>query len=564
MLLSKLIEYLRNLFFGKTNNRNDSTIYINGNILTMCDQYPVVSSILIENEQIKAVGDSSITLSMKKPHTKIIDLCGKTMLPGFIDPHSHPDLAAFMYNFIDLSGYRFSKNNEIWDCLSSSIKKYKKNEWIIGKGLDPFLVTDLIIPTIEELDRIAPNNPLVLISHTMHTYWVNSAAFKKSGITKYTPNPTNLSYYDRDSDGNLTGLIVEHDAFEPIRKQVVKQFSSIDFIENTDQIMKHYLKNGITTIATAGLDIHNKYLLQIYKYFASPDKNIVFQLLEFFRIIPTKKKAYPRHFVYLDSRSNIENVPISDPVDNYFDIIGIKLWYDGSPYAGTMITQTHPPISQSHLKQHNDAYDKVYNNIKKYHDKCQLLIHVQGDQAIRKTLDIFEQIMPSGSKYHHRLEHCLMLEPKLVTMMKKLNVTPSFHINHIYYYAEALEQLLGFNTSHNVLPIRTISKSIPFSLHADYPMFDCSPLSLVATAVNRTSQKGTIINRTESISVTEALKSVTIMAAWHLNMEKKIGSIEPGKLADLIIVDQNPLIVNDIPELRKINIISTIINGVMN
>jgi hypothetical protein len=141
-------------------------------------------------------------------------------------------------------------------------------------------------------------------------------------------------------------------------------------------------------------------------------------------------------------------------------------------------------------------------------------------------------------------------------------MTPSFHINHLYYYGKALrDDILGAERTARMLPVnRSRTEGLYYSLHADAPMYPEEPLSLLQTAVTRKTREGDIIGPDEAVSVMEGLKALTIYAAWQLKMEKKLGSIEPGKYADLIILDRNPLKVNP-DSLRDIRVLNTFVNG---
>lgn len=146
--------------------------------------------------------------------------------------------------------------------------------------------------------------------------------------------------------------------------------------------------------------------------------------------------------------------------------------------------------------------------------------------------------------------------------MKQVNLSPSLHINHIYYYGLALQDsILGKERTAKILPLRSITDtSLAFSLHADQPMFESEPFSLMATTIQRQTREGFVINPDETIDRLTALKSLTTMAAWQIGMEDKLGSIREGKYADLILLDDNPLSI-PIEKLRNIRVLKTLIHG---
>jgi hypothetical protein len=162
----------------------------------------------------------------------------------------------------------------------------------------------------------------------------------------------------------------------------------------------------------------------------------------------------------------------------------------------------------------------------------------------------------------HRLEHGVLLPPELLGKMKRLGITPSFHINHLYYYGEALKNdILGPARTEKMLPVGDAKKhGMHISLHADAPMYAEDPFSMLQTAVTRETRQGTVIGAKQAISVMDGLRALTIDSAWQLGMETKIGSIDPGKYADLVVLDRNPLKA-DPRSLRGIRVMKTYVAG---
>ena len=284
------------------------------------------------------------------------------------------------------------------------------------------------------------------------------------------------------------------------------------------------------------------------------------------------RKPTVRNFVFV--RDDADHLlPFSpDNGDDFFKMTGVKFWYDGSPYTGSMYLnepfksssvnqrKIHVPSGHSGVSLWNK--NEIANRIQQYDSAgWQVAIHTQGDRAISETLDAFEKYgIPKNSR--HRLEHCLLPSKKDILRMSKLGVSPSFHINHLWYYGEALEDhIIGRERTDKILPLKAAeNNSLIFSLHADQPMFESDPLSLLHTAVNRKTRDGKIIGKPNKISVEQGLKSLTIYAAWQIKMENKIGSIKPGKYADFVIIDQNPMMV-DPDKIKDIHVLQTIVNG---
>lgn len=550
------------------------TVYYNGTVLTMDDSRPQAGAVYVKNGRIAAVGDEDSVMAMKTSSTVLVDLGGKTLMPGFIDPHSHVDMSAYLYDMIDLSGFVHSTNREVWEYLESRVGEYGKGAWILCKGLDPILVPDLEMPDLAYLDRIAPENPLVILTQTLHSYWANTAAFKASGIDSSTPDPSGASYYGRDGQGAFTGLVVEQQAFSPIREAMLKATPAKRMLGNFNDTMKEYARKGNTTVVSAGLASDKKILLRLQEHLSSGKPEFLNQILTLAGVFP-KRSALPRHFLYM--RHEMKNLMPArlENGDDFFRIIGIKIWYDGSPYTGSMyleepyldsnLSRGELHIKPGHRGESLMDKDRLEDLIDTYsRKKWQISIHAQGDKANADVLDAFEKVGRRVDivSLRHRIEHGLLVDKNRFAAMKALNISPSFHVNHIYYYGEALrDSILGVERAEAVLPVKAaVDAGLPFTLHADQPMFESDPFSLIQTAVTRRTRLGSVLGEDQAITVGEALKALTITAAWQIGLEEKLGSITEGKYADLVILDGNPL---ETPpdRLREIKVLKTIVNG---
>lgn len=558
--------------FSDYNHDND-IIYYGGDILTMNDAQPTVEAIYVKNGKIVATGSKDDILSQKNSRTRVIDLQGKTLMPSFFDAHGHYDLAAVFYSMTDVSGVTYRSSKEVWDRIDAAVKKAKVGDWVYIYGFDPILTEEVKTPTLPQLDSMAPNNPLVIITKALHVFYVNSKAFSALGITENTPNPSEASYYERDDKGKLTGAIVEQEALEPLRQQIQKDVMA-DFVKNTEAIMTDYAKMGVTSIVNMGLAANKKTIFSLYEHLAASKSKPLFQLLAFIGKLP-KRKPNPRMFIYL-RKENFDLLPEKeDNTDDFYKIIGIKMWYDGSPYSGSMYL--HQPYIQSdftvngiNLSPNHTSHsllkkDELQDWIEKTQAKgYPVAIHAQGDIANDEVIDVFKRIHTNGAinPYRHRIEHCMLLPKERLADMKTMTIMPSFHINHVLFYGDFLyKEILGEERANRIFPIQsTVNAGLPYSLHADMPQFIPNPLVLASTSVNRRTEKGTIFNERERVSVLDALKSITIHAAWQLHMEDKLGSIENGKYADLVILDKNPLRIAP-EDLGSVQVLETFVAG---
>lgn len=551
------------------------TVYINANIITLNEKQPKATAMLVVDGKIKSIGQDELIETSKFDHVETVDLKGATIMPGFIDVHTHFALSMFFSDLHDLSGFKHQNNKEVWAHFEELAKNTAPNEWIICKGMDPILVNDLTLPTLKYLDEIAPDNPVVIFSQSLHSYWVNTKAFEKAGITTDTKGPSKESYYEKDTDGNFTGLIVEQEAFQPFIELLKEEVLTPQVLsEVSGKVMREYAKNGNTTIVSTGLTINDSKPLILLKYLSDEHPSLLGGFLEKIGQFPVRKPT-PRHFMYL--RHDMADLlpEKKDSQNDFYNFIGIKHWYDGSPYVGSMymdsayldteLTSQTIGIPKGSSGKALINKDDLKKFITHYHENgWQIAFHTQGDAAIKEVVTAFEELETTlnYSKSRHRLEHCLMLPSAEIPRIKKLNLSPSFHINHLYYYGDALKSdMLGEARTATILPINSVIQSgITATLHADQPMFESKPFRLIQTAVERKTKTGVEIGNDEKLELIDAIKALTVHAAWQINMEDKLGSLEEGKYADFLILNKDPFKVAT-EELHQIECVETFIHG---
>ena len=566
------------VFLFLENNNNDFSegadiLFHNGPIITMEKDQPNAEAVYIENGIIKLVGDYDLLRKNIKKTTIVVDLKGQSLLPGFIDSHTHPALSAFLHNMVDLSGFIHKTEEDLWNHFADKVSDYNPGDWILCKGFDQILVPDLIPPHISFLDSIAPNNPVLIISQSLHSYWANSHAFHAAGINRTTPDPEKSSYYERETNGNFTGYIAEQAAFEPFKKEILSSLGIKRLKENSLMVLKDYAKNGYTSITSMGITTSDKKVIQLYKHISSKTSTITNRILSLLDILP-KRENTVRNFIFLRYDAAHLFPTSSANGDDFFKIMGVKLWYDGSPYTGSMYLEApyldnHFTNNVLHIPSGHTGIPLLTKNqlssyIMKYQSEgWQVAIHAQGDIAIRDIMNVFDNIgLPSENDFRHRIEHCILIDNESIEKMSKMNIHPSFHINHLYYYGDALEkQIIGASRADQMLPLKSAAENdLRFTLHADQPMFPSKPFSLLHTAVNRKTKDGKTLGKQNLITVYQGLEALTINAAWQIKMDEKIGSIKEGKYADLIILDRNPL-ETDKEDLRSIRVLDTYVHG---
>ena len=226
-------------------------IFHGGNILTINDQLPTVEAIAIHNGKISSLGKKDEIMKTRTWKTKVINLEGKTLMPGFIEAHCHPIATAVLSQVLDISGFNYNSRSEILKRIRAAVKKSSPGEWVLAFGWDPILVSDLYNPTLAELDSISKDIPIFILTQMMHHAFVNSAVYKATDININTPNPPGGGVFQKDSQGNLNGVIYEFSALQFILDQIPKTPRGTAELLLNLQYLK-YAKAGYTSISTLG------------------------------------------------------------------------------------------------------------------------------------------------------------------------------------------------------------------------------------------------------------------------------------------------------------------------
>ena len=511
-------------------------------IVTMDVANPIATHVAVHGETIVAVGDQSAVAPHKRWFTQTIDFGEQTIMPGLIEPHTHPILGAIFSEWLDVSGFTYPQSDDIYAALRGAIAKKAEGEWLFAFGLDPILTPDLVAPTRATLDEIAPDNPVLIISQIIHTAWVNSAALRLAGIDESVVDPVG-GHFERDASGRLNGVVHE----EAIKMLLVQTDSG--WLAKLEQVLKTrssfirqynaYANAGITSIGVLGpAPMFDGYL-------------------DFLEHIATRKTSPLRTFVMpLAGELEKAGYPLNYQNDKYH-VVGVKLHLDGSPWTGGMATKEPylmNEFTQGTLKMKEgnrgilkytpgDYIEKVVN----YHrDGWQVAVHAHGERAHQLALDAYEaaQLAFPREDARHRMEHLGLLQASDIDRAAELGITPSFFIDHITYFGPAIRDLLlGEERANRFMPLGSATKRIEHvTLHMDSPATPINPWRMLRTAITRIPRFSDVpLNTDELMSKQDALEAITIDAAWQLKQEDRIGSLEIGKQADFVVLNKNPL-----------------------
>ena len=516
-------------------------IYWNGTILTMV-QPSKVEAVLVEDGRIAAAGDLK-QLEKTAPAAEQIDLRGHTMLPAFLDAHSHFTAAANAQLQAPLG--ECVNFEEILQRVQNFIVEHKvpAGEWVLAQGYDHNQLEEQCHPTLALLDRAAPHNPLLLQHQSGHVGVVNSLGLKALGITPDTKAPEGGVIGVKD--GCLTGYL-EENAFIYYQKQVPMPAPEA-FLQAYATAQDWYLSHGITTVQEGLL---------------APQMAPLYQALLASGMLKVDLVGYGEE----PSGDQLRKI-FSKYVGRYqdhFKLAGYKIFLDGSPQGRTAWVRRPYEGEKDYCGYPTMTDEQVYQAVvHAVRDNMQLLAHCNGDAAAEQFLRCILRAEAEGmdvAKIRPVMVHAQLLGVDQMEDAARAGVWLSFFPNHVYHWGDVHIKNFGRDRANHISPAASaIEKGIPFTFHQDTPVLPPDMLESVWCAVNRRTRAGACLEG-EAISAADALAAVTIQTARQYGEEGEKGSIESGKRADFVILAENPLTVDPMG-IREIPILETICRG---
>lgn len=532
-------------------------IYSGGNIITVHDEQPVAEALAVKDGKILAVGPLSLIESHHKAETtRRVDLEGKTLLPGFIDPHSHYISSLTVANQVNVFAPPAGPGKDI-PSIVAELKKFReerhiaKDEMIQAYGYDENAMPNGIGLTRDDLDADFPDNP-VLVGHvSMHGAVLNSAAMKKYGISAATPTPPGGIILRKPGTNEPSGLLMET-AYLPIFASLPKPNAEQE-VSWTRAGQMLYAEAGITT-AHEGATHANE--VELMKRAASAGAHIIDVI------------AYP--FI-----TDLDAVLAKNPPSAFGQYVnglklgGVKITIDGSPQGKTAYFTTPyrtggPGGEKNWVGESTFPEETVKAMVKRVYDLgLPLNLHANGDAAIDMFLRAHEYAAAGDlSKQRHvTVIHSQFVRPDQLDKYLAYKITPSLYTEHAFYFGDTHVLNRGEKQAYYLSPMRdAIDKGLKPTNHTDFVVAPLDQMFVLWTAVNRISRNGAVIGADQRVSAMEALKAITINAAYQYAEESSKGSLEPGKLADLVILDGNPLTVDPMA-IKDIKVVETIKAG---
>ena len=544
----------------------DIVLY-NGNVLTVDTNDSVHEAVAIKGDRIKAVGGSKEIMALAGPKARRIDLKGRTVTPGMLDTHLHLTSGSERDNYEVNLSYPNAKNMaDVAKAVKEHIDHAQKGEWVQGSGWDEGKLAEKRYIYARDIDAVSPDNPVVL-THTMgHYMTANSVALKLAGITRDTPDPPGGTI-DRGPDGEPTGVLKEY------AKALV-----------TDHVPGYTAAQMHDAVAATAQRAANECLTGIKDPGIHQEEWDNYQLLAKEGKLPLRIAALWRTPNDLgEAQKLIDKIkPISRPgvpaTDNHVVSIGIKIGLDGS--GGARTAWMHEDWSKDYIGL--DTGNKGYSTIgvatasalvRMYHEAgLHMGIHAIGDQAIDWTVNAYEQLLKEKpvKGMRHSIIHANVPSDAAIEKMAYLEKTydagyPEAQGSFLWWLGDTYSGNLGPLRSLRLKPFHTyVEHGIPFANGTDYPVTPFEPRYSLWASVARETLLGvngkTPFGTAESVDIKSALRSYTIWAAHQMFMENEIGSIEPGKLADLAIWDKNMYVIPT-AEIKDMKCSMTIFNG---
>jgi len=532
------------LIAWRATRRPERILYVGGPVLTMDSTNRVAEALLTEGDRIVAVGSAADLRRLADGGARTVNLDGRAVLPGFIDAHSHFPGAGLTAVFADLASPpvgSVSTIPELQARLEAQAAHIGADKWVIGIGYDDTLLREQRHPTRADLDRVSGRHPVGIVHVSAHLAVVNSHGLDQLGITRASADPPGGRIQRDPTTGEPTGVLEESAAQGLVDR--LRQPSLLDALKMVRHANDRYLAAGVTTAQNG--------------YTGTRDMRSLSQV--------SRLGLVSMRLVFWPEADAADGMP----ADTLWLRHGaVKLIGDGSIQGYTAY------LSKPYFKPPgNDANYRGYprwprggliEQVVQWHRSGrQIAVHGNGDAAIDDILDAFEAAQRAAPRAdtRHVIVHAQMARDDQLDRMKRLGVIPSFFVLHTYYWGDRHREIfLGPERAARISPTRSaLDRSIRFTLHADTPVAPMEPLRIVWAAVNRRTTSGIELGPAERITPMQALRAVTIDAAYQHFAEHDTGSLEPGKLADLVIIDRSPLA--DPQHIDQIRVMETIVGG---
>ena len=529
-------------------NEADLILTSNKVILMTGNEQAEALSIAIKNQKIIWIGTHEKAERIQGKH---IDYGDQAILPGFIDAHGHASYLAFATQVANLASPPVGTVNNIKE-LQSELKKFikdsnlKPGEWVMGLGYDDSLLAEKRHPTKDDLDEVSTEHPIYLIHVSAHLGAANSLGLKLANINSKTQDPPGgkIRRYVNSLEPN--GVFEETAAY-PLQQLAMSSYK--DPIGSVKKAMQIYARNGITTVQDGA---------------SSPETIALMQAADAQGMINLDVISFPIGQNGLDQ--NLDSINFGS-YEGRLKIGGIKLILDGSPQGKTAyLTEPYFETPHSELDSYKGypliPQSEVSKWVKKYADlNIPIMAHANGDAAADMLIKAVESAR-IGTDHRTVMIHAQTVREDQLDNIKSLGIVPSFFSTHTFYWGDwHRDSVFGLDRASRISPTKSaLDRNIPYTVHNDAPVVPPDMIRLLWSTTNRLTRSGKTLGLEQRISTYEALKAMTVNGAYQHFEEKTKGTIEVGKLADLVVLSEDPL---HIPaeDILKLKVVATYSHG---
>lgn len=517
------------------------TVITRGNLLTMDQDAPHAEAMAITGHHILAVGSNDDISDLIGPNTRVVDAAGMTVTPGFIDAHSHPVVPEHAVG----TNVNLPRISDVKEALRKQAANTPKGHWVRGVMYDDTKFEDGRPLNRYDIDEAVPDHPVFVGHRGGHTAVVNSKAFEVAGITANTPDPAGGKYYR--VDGALTGKVAEH-AMDPLFEHGT--WPVID-----REVRKNSVKVGSLRMASFGLTSTTDAWGTGDNLIALQDAREAGDL--YFRVSFMPHGTQP---VY----EGLKEAGIySGFGDDMIRIGAVKFSADGSASERTMRMSTPfkgRPDDYGILTMTQEEIDAAVDDA--VASNFRVGIHANGDVTIDMVLNAYERVLKDhkGENPRHRLEHCSLVNPSLLSRISNTGAIPTPFYTYAYFHGNKWTEY-GEEKMENMFAHRSfLDHGIPVAPASDFPPGPFEPMMAVQSMVTRSDMQGRVWGPSQRISVTEALRVCTMHGAYASFEETTKGSLTAGKLADFVILDKDPHEVDPL-SIIDIEVLRTVMGG---
>lgn len=530
-------------------------VLMNGKIITVDDEFNIAEAVAVKDGKFVAVGTEKDMRTWRGEATENIDLKGKMVLPGLIDSHLHMVSSGTTLSQINCRTPPMDSIADIMAAVKKKAAEAKPGEWILGRGWDQAKLAEHRDPTRWDLDEAAPDNPVCLTRTCGHVYAVNSKALEIAGVSKDTPQPVGGNIV-KDENGEPTGLLQEPPAYIMVKKHIPAP--DLDSIARDIKLASNaFNEAGITSVIEAGIEPIEMRAYQKVKEEGDLPVRVAMML---------RGKLRSRVESVEESVERIKNFPIATGYgDDLLMFLGLKLLIDGGIGGRTALLREHYEDEPDNFGILTTPEEDLQKRVDAGNLTGMMVgVHCAGGKAMDIVLKAFEEtdkIRPiKGRRF--ALIHAYQPSEENFETCRRLGIVVASQPSFLYYLGESYHENVGDERSKWLKPHRAwIDNGILVASGTDSPVTPYMPFpSLWASIARRTEVKGTQMGTEQSITREEAIRLYTINGAYHTFEEDIKGSIEPGKLADMIIIDRD-ILACPVDDIKDTEVLRTFLGG---